>query len=623
MKKILITALLFFMPLVSMALQPLTLDQAFKLSVKPVDTKTVLVQWRIAPGYHLYRERINIQIAGPKDARLGTVILPTGIVKQDNTRKYEIYEGTLAASVPVQARTAKRVILAVSYQGCADSGFCYPPTTKKIAVTLGGNAGNEKQLTSSAAIPIATANAAQIASDTTTDTVTAVASTTSAAAPAAATSSSQDKVSELLATKSWSFILLGFFGFGLLLAFTPCVLPMIPILSGIIVGQGEEINTLKAFMLALTYVLSMAVTYAIAGTLAGLAGNYVQAFLQSPWVIGIFSTIFVLLALSLFGFYELRIPNSWHHHVTHLSNKQTGGSYVGVAIMGCLSTLILSPCVTAPLIGALGYIGKTGNAVLGGSALFALGLGMGVPLIIIGTVGGKFLPRAGVWMHTIKAIFGVIMLGVAILLLSRILRPEVVMLLWAALLIVSAVYMGAFTTTPAHGFGKLWKGCSLIMLVYGFLLLIGAGMGNADPLQPLAMRQTIAVTNVAQSGSFKTVKGLQELKQALIAAKQQGKPVLLDFSAEWCVSCKQMDRSTFNFPDVQSALNKFVLLRADVTDNDASDRALQKRLNVIAPPTILVFDSTGREVPSARIVGEIGPQEFQSHLQSVLSTLQG
>lgn len=592
MKKFLLAVLFCLIPVASMAFQPLAVDQAFKLSVKPIDDQTVLAEWSIAPGYHLYRDRITFRVVSPKDTHLGTVQLPTGIAKQDDIRgKYEIYEGSVAASIPLQNRTAKKLVLAVSYQGCADS-FCYPPTTKQMTVVF---TGNEKKKADSA---ITTA-------------------TTDASATTTATSS-QDKVSQLLANKSWVLILLGFFGFGLLLAFTPCVLPMIPILSGIIVGQSDEITTIKAFWLALTYVLAMAITYALAGILAGLAGNYVQAFLQSPWVIASFSAIFVLLALSLFGFYELRIPNSWHHHMTNLSNKQSGGNYVGVAIMGCLSTLILSPCVTAPLIGALSYIGKTGNAVLGGSALFTMGLGMGIPLIIIGTLGGKFLPKAGVWMHSVKAIFGVVMLGVAILLLSRIIRPEITMILWAGLLIVSAVYMGAFTATPHSGFGKLWKGCSLILLVYGFLLLIGAGMGNADPLQPLAMKQSLAAANVAQAESFKPIKDLSELKQVLAHAKDQGKPVLLDFSAEWCLSCKQMDRNTFKAPPVQTMLNKFVLLRADVTDNNAVDQELEKKLNVVAPPTILFFDANGKEIESARIVGEIGPQEFQSHLQNVL-----
>lgn len=591
MKKIIIAALFFFIPIVSVAFQPLTIDQAFNLSLKPVDDHTVLAQWKIAPGYHLYRDQLKFQVASPSKADLGTIVFPDGIAKEDDIRgKYQIYEGSVAVSLPIQNRTADKLVLAVSYQGCADSGFCYPPTTRQMTVNFSG---------------LPSQNSAEAAG---------AGSLQDSAAP-------QDKVSQLLSNKSWGWILIGFFGFGLLLAFTPCVLPMIPILSGIIVGQSEEITALKAFWLALTYVLAMAITYALAGILAGLAGNYVQAFLQSPWVIAGFSAIFVFLALSLFGFYELRIPNSWHHHMTNLSNQQTGGNYVGVAVMGCLSTLILSPCVTAPLIGALSYIGKTGNAVLGGSALFTMGLGMGIPLIIIGTVGGKFLPKAGVWMHALKACFGVIMLGVAILLLSRILKPELTMLLWAGLLIISAVYMGVFTTTPLSSFGKLWKGCSLILLVYGFLLLIGAGMGNANPLQPLAIQPAVVVANAAQADAFKIIKNHDDLQTELQKASEQHKPVLLDFSAEWCISCKQMDRSTFSAANVQELLGKFVLLRADVTNNDDVDHALEKKLNVIAPPTILFFDSTGKEIESARIVGETGPKEFESRLQGVLNSL--
>ncbi len=593
MKKILIAALLFFIPLASMAFQPLTVDQAFDLSAKPADDHTVFVQWKIAPGYHLYKDKISFKVVSPSDAQLGSVALPSGVAKQDDVRgQYQIYVGSGSASIPIAKRSAKTLVLAVNYQGCADSGFCYPPTTKQLTLNFSGNGSQ---------------------------TNTAAVAPTDSSTTAVAKTSAQDEISQLLANNNWGLILLGFFGFGLLLAFTPCVLPMIPILSGIIVGQSEEITALKAFWLALTYVLAMAVTYALAGILAGLAGNYVQAFLQSPWVIGTFSAIFVLLALSLFGFYELKIPNSWHHHMTNLSNKQTGGDYVGVAVMGCLSTLILSPCVTAPLIGALSYIGKTGNAVLGGSALFAMGVGMGIPLIIIGTVGGKFLPKAGVWMNAIKSVFGVIMLGVAILLLGRILQPEFTMMLWAGLLIISAVYMGVFTTTPLSSFGKLWKGCSLILLVYGFLLLIGAGMGNTDPMQPLALKQAIPVANIENAEPFRHIKGVQDLEATLQQA--QGKPVLLDFSAEWCVSCKQMDRRTFKDPHVQSLLSKFVLLRADVTDNDAVDKELEKKLNVVAPPTVLFFDSKGNEIQSARIVGEMDAKDFLNHLHSVLGNL--
>jgi thiol:disulfide interchange protein DsbD len=428
----------------------------------------------------------------------------------------------------------------------------------------------------------------------------------------------QDKISDFLAHSSWFLIAIGFLGFGILLAFTPCVLPMIPILSSIIVGQGEEINTIKAFWLSLIYVLAMAITYAIAGVVAGLAGGYVQAFLQSPWVLGAFSIVFVLLSLSLFGLYELQLPSRFHHHVTHLSNQQTGGTYVGVAIMGCLSTLIVSPCVTAPLIGALSYIGKTGNAVLGGSALFSMGLGMGIPLVIIGTAGGKFLPKAGLWMNTVKAFFGVLMLGVAILLLSRIISPTTTMLLWAALLIISSIYMGAFTQTPATGIGKLWKGLSLIMLVYGFLLLIGAGMGNTNPFQPLVVQRAIPVVNTPQTEPFKIITSLEELQEAIDSAKAQDKPIVLDFYADWCLSCKEMDNTTFEDPRVQVLLSRFVVLRADVTSNDDANKALEHQFNVIAPPTILFFDQNGQELNKDRIVGAVDAATLLKQLKSII-----
>lgn len=573
-------------PLNANAFQPLPRDQAFALTVKPVNGHTLLAQWDIAPGYHLYRERLGFNVISPTSVHLGDVTLPAGIAKQNNILgQYQVYKDNIAISLPIIGQATKQLVLAVSYQGCADSGFCYPPTTKQLALNL--EDGN-----------VATATDAQPAADKPT--------------------SSQDKITQLLAHQNLFFILLGFLGFGLLLAFTPCVLPMIPILSGIIVGQGEEITALKAFFLSLTYVMAMAVTYALAGVVAGLAGNYVQALLQSPWVIASFSGIFVLLAFSLFGFYELQLPQRWHHRVTHLSNRHSGGNYFGVAAMGCLSTLILSPCVTAPLIGALSYIGKTGNAWLGGSALFIMGVGMGVPLLIIGTVGSRFMPKSGPWMDAVKSFFGVLMLGVAILLLGRVISPVMTMILWAGLLVISSVYMGVFTTTPNTGFGKLWKGLSIILMIYGFLLLIGAGMGNTDPLQPLTLKQAIPVTNTNPSEPFRVVKSIDDLQQALTKATADNKPVMLDFSADWCISCKELDRTTFKAHQTQALMGRFVLLRADVTANDEAAQALEKKFGVIAPPTILFFDTKGQEISSDRIVGEINTEDFTQHLQQVL-----
>lgn len=580
MKKILLSLFLLLSSVTSYALQPLPADEAFALSAQK-DQQGLSLHWKIAPGYYLYREQFSFVPSAQ-------VNLPAGIPKEDEILgKYQVYENEVTLSVPITKPASGSVDLIVHYQGCAASGFCYPPITKKLHLQADG------------IVTLTDANSmlAPTVPDTT----------------VAAPESSQDQATQLLASQHWFLILLGFFGFGLLLAFTPCVLPLLPILSGIIVGQGSNLTTRKAFLLSLTYVLAMAVAYAGAGVLAGLAGSYVQAFLQSPWVLSIFSLIFVLLALSLFGFYELQLPAVWQEKLTNYSNRQSGGTYVGVAIMGALSTLIVSPCVTAPLIGALSYIGKTGDAVLGGMALFAMGLGFGVPLLIVGTMGGKLLPKAGGWMDIIKAIFGVMMLAIAVWLLSRVIPAQITMFLWSALVIISAVYMGAFSTTPINALGKLWKGISLIIFVYGLLLLIGAAIGNTNPLQPLNF-QSIANTTSTQAALFKSVNSLQDLERELVDAKAQHKPVMLDFYADWCIACKEMERNTFSNPQVQAALSGYVLLRADVTKNDQADQALEKQFNVVAPPSMIFFDANGQELVSKRIVGEMDAQTFLQHL---------
>lgn len=601
MKRLIIAVLLCVFPLVSTALKPPSVDKVFAFSVQPLNKSTIRAHWDIAPGYHLYREKVSFKIVKPKGVQLDAskVVLPPGIAKQDDILgSYQIYEHQVSVDLPLRDTSVRQVILAAKYQGCADSGFCYPPVTKQVVVNLVGLPQAPPEAT---VAPSVAPSAPVVASST--------------QAPPAP----QDKASQLLANKNWGLILIGFLGFGVLLAFTPCVLPMVPILSGIIVGQGDKITTTKAFWLSLTYVLAMAVTYATAGIVAGLAGSYVQAILENPWVIAVFSAVFVILAFSLFGFYELRMPQRWHSRMTDLSNRHSGGNYVGVAAMGCLSTLIMSPCVTAPLIGALSYIGKTGDAVLGGSALFTMGLGMGIPLLVIGTVGGKYLPKAGAWMDAVKSIFGVLMLGVAILLLSRVVPSHITMTLWGSLFIASAVYMGAFNTTPTHGWGKLWKGAGVGLLIYGFIVLIGVGLGNTDPFRPLAISHGSLIEK--EGSNFKVVKTPAELQVALADAQAKGKHALLDFSADWCVSCKAIERHVFKNEDMQPLLNKFVLIRSDVTANDSSDKAIEKKLGVVAPPTIVFFAPNGNELVADRIVGEIGPKEFSQRLQNVLTRM--
>jgi len=392
---------------------------------------------------------------------------------------------------------------------------------------------------------------------------------------------------------------------------------MIPILSSIIVGQGSGLTTRKAFLLSLVYVLAMAATYTAAGVAAAASGENLQAAFQNPWILSSFAAVFVLLSLSMFGFYELQMPNFIQSRLTEISNKQQGGTIAGVAIMGFLSALIVGPCVAAPLAGALIYIGQTGDMVLGGLALFALSLGMGAPLIAIGTSAGKLLPRAGMWMDAVKAVFGVMLIGVAIWMLERIIPEPVALALWAVLFMVSAIYMGALEGLKAEstGWTKFWKGLGLILFIYGVLLLIGAAAGSRDMFQPL--RSLAGASQGPQQQAelhFKQIKGLDGLQQALADARAQNKPVMLDFYADWCVSCKEMEKLTFADPQVQAALQNAVLLQADVTPNDELDTELYKHFGIIGPPAIIFYDRQGKELRNYRVVGYMPATRFTNHV---------
>jgi thiol:disulfide interchange protein DsbD len=395
---------------------------------------------------------------------------------------------------------------------------------------------------------------------------------------------------------------------------------MIPILSSLIVGQGKTLSQRRAFLLSLVYVLAMAVTYTVAGVLAALLGQNIQALFQNPWILTIFSVLFVVLALSMFGYYDLQLPNRWRGHLIELSNRQTGGNYWGVAVMGLLSALIVSPCVTPPLIGVMTVITATGSdAVLGGTALFALSLGMGAPLLVIGTSAGRLLPKVGHWMDRTKAVFGVLLLAVAIWLLERILPEEISMLLWATLLIVSAIYMGALQPL-AHGmpaWRTLIKGLGVVLLIYGILLLVGVASGSKDTLQPLRGVSLVSPGLATQTPSlFKRIKTVADMDRALTQAN--GRPVMLDFYADWCSACKELEKYTFNDPSVQALLSKIVTLRADVTANDTADQALLRHFGVIGPPAILFFGTDHSELKAHRIVGYMPPERFTDHIRSIL-----
>lgn len=569
-------------------LQP---DQAFIVSADAAGD-TLKVRWHIADGYYLYRNKFSVIVKDPAGIELGQPQSPPGKMKTDESfGQSEVYYKQVELTVPVirNATNATHMTLEVGYQGCADKGLCYPPISKEIPLSISG------------------IQAAAVATPATPTLIP-----------------EQDRYAQSLRSGNLLLVIASFFGIGLLLAFTPCMFPMIPILSSIIAGQGENTTTRKAFSTSLAYVLAMAITYTALGVIAASLGKNLQALFQNPWILGSFSAIFVALALSMFGFYEIQIPSRIQSKLTQWSNSQSGGTLLGAGIMGFLSALIVGPCMAAPLAGALIYIAQSGDAVLGGAALFAMSMGMGLPLLIIGASAGKLLPRAGDWMNTIKTIFGVILLGLAIWMLERFLPPGLTMLLWAALLIISAVFMGALErlSPDATGWRKLWQGTGLVMLIYGGLLMYGALSGGQDIFQPL---RNPGLGSLPSSSSapieklpFQRIKGLSGFEQAMSQAKALGKPVMLDFYADWCVSCKEMEKYTFANPGVQQALGNAILLQADVTKNDADDAALLKHFGIFGPPSILFFDVNGEERQAFRLVGFLGAEEFRNHAEQAL-----
>lgn len=561
-------------------------DEAFAPTFEVSSGDVLVAQWQIAGGYYLYRDKFAFELVDGQGISLGAPRFPPGKAHFDEFfGEAEIYYDEVSVALPLSRTNADptEITLQASYQGCADAGFCYPPLTKTVSLEL----------------PILLS--------------------TAGASGGIAMLSEQDRIAHSLLTGNRALALLAFFGFGLLLAFTPCVFPMIPILSSIIVGQGGTQDTRRAFILSLSYVLAMALTYTVLGVVAGLFGANLQAASQSPWILGSFSAIFILLALSMFGLYELQLPSALQTRFAAMSGKQRGGSLAGVGVMGFLSALIVGPCVAAPLAAALIVIGQTGDPVLGGSALFALSLGMGVPLLVIGTSLGKWLPKAGPWMGAIKAVFGVLLLAVAIWMLERILPPAITLFLWAALIIITSVYLGALQKIglDAPGWRTLGKGLGVVMLIYGAVLMVGAATGGRYLLQPLQGLTTQGTNSSASQHAlaFKPVKGLQQLRQEIALASSEDRPVMLDFYADWCVACKEMEKYTFSDPAVQSALSDMVLLQADVTPYDAQDRDLLKELNLIGPPAILFFGPDGIERGNYRLVGFSKAEDFLAHVQ--------
>src|SRR5688572_9046321 len=564
--------------------QFLPVDQAFIFSAIADGGDAVLLNWQVAPGYYLYRHRISAKTATPGFA-LGEVVLPDGKKKTDEFfGDVEVYYGALAATLPVtRPEGASTLELAVTYQGCADAGLCYPPVTKTVAIEL-----------PPPGTPSPRDEAPMVAE--------------------------QDRLSSLIAGGSVFAIMASFFGFGLLLAFTPCVLPMIPILSGIIAGQGEAATPRRSFLLSGAYVLGMAVTYTIAGAAFAAAGQQAQAFFQQPWIIISFAALFVVLALAMFGLFDLKIPQALETRLASFSGRQKSGSYVGTAVMGALSALVVTACVAPPMVAALAVIGQTGDVLRGALALFAMAIGMGFPLLLVGVAGGRYLPHAGPWMTTVKALFGVLFLAVAVWMLERVLPGSLTLALWSLLVIVGGYYFGGFGRARAgnDGWRLVARGAGLAVIFWGLIMMVGAAAGGHDPLQPLRGASLPGLSGTAAASveelPFQKIASIEDLDRELAAAQAAGKPVMLDFYADWCVSCKEMEKYTFSVPEVQQDLAAFVLLKADVTANNEADQALFKRLGVYGPPTTAFYGTHGRECRPFRLVGFVKADDFRSHL---------
>ena len=564
-------------------------EKAFRFSARLAAGNVIEVRYQIAPGYYMYREKFSFA-AAPAGVKLGVPQLPPGKIKEDQFfGKVETYRDAVTILLPLQHDGAvpAATLTAVS-QGCADVGVCYVPQEQKAELKLASFVMESPR----GGVPFSSSSLVS-------------------------TQQAEDSLIAQLFQGGFWLLVASFFGFGLLLSFTPCVLPMVPILSGIIVGRGQRMTKMHGFLLSAAFVLGMAITYALAGVAAGLSGAMLAAALQSPWVLGGFAAVFVALALSMFGFYELQLPVALQNRLAEASNRLHGGHFAGVFPMGVLSALIVGPCVAAPLAGALLYISQSRDVILGGTALFAMALGMGVPLLVVGASAGALLPKAGPWMETVKRFFGVLLLAVAIYLVSSLIPVFVQMLAWGVLLVIAAIYMRAIDRLPhgAHGFQKFSKAIGIISLVVGVAYLIGAFAGGRDVLRPLSglwPGQPAPAAAVA----FRRVSNLAELEQEI--GNAGGKTVMLDFYADWCVSCKEMERFTFSDGQVRARLANMVKLQADVTANTPDHAALLKRFRLFGPPGIIFFDREGNEIPGLRVIGFQSADKFVAVLDRAL-----
>ncbi|WP_438299262.1 protein-disulfide reductase DsbD [Pseudomonas sp. NMS19W] len=537
----------------------LPVDKAFVLTSERLDSGETQLFWQITDGYYLYQKRLKFDGLAAENAPA----LPEGESHSDEYfGEQQVYRQGLELKIPATAKGQ----IKVSYQGCADAGLCYPPQTRVI--DLGGNAA------------------------------------------AAATDEAQDQaLASGLQQHSLGWSLLVFFGLGLLLAFAPCSLPMLPILAGMVVGSGATPR--RGFALASSYVVCMALVYAAMGVIAALLGANLQAWLQNPWLLGTFAAVFVILALPMFGFFELQLPVAVRDRLEHASRSRSGGSLVGAGVLGALSGLLVGPCMTAPLAGALLYIAQSGNALHGGLILFALGIGIGIPLLVLVTVGNRFLPKPGAWMNLLKGVFGFLFLGTAVLMLRPVLDSSLWLALCGALLLIAAYS----AWKQSEGFGRvaqLFGASSLLLGLWGSLLVVGAAGGSDDPFQPLQVYSAGRTGTAAPNGheAFITIKDPAALQRELDTAKAQGQWVLLDYYADWCTSCKVMEKKVFGQARVMQALSDVRLLRLDVTDDNAASRELLGRYKVPGPPSFVWIGTDGEERRSQRITGEVDADTF-------------
>ena len=567
-------------------------EEVFFPDLFAVDGNTVEVGIRIIPGFYLYKDKISVRSLS-EGAMAGQLDLPQGKTKVDEFfGESEVYYNEVVARLTIARATpeAMELDLELNYQGCADGGLCYLPQTQVLTVSLP-------------------------AASTITD-------LTTIRAPDQPISE-QGRLANLITNANMGWVMVTFFGLGLLLAFTPCVLPMIPILTSIIAGEGDDTSPMRGFTLALSYVMGMALVYTAAGIAAAAAGAQLQATFNQPWVLIVFSSFFVLLALAMFGGYDLQMPSGIQTRLATVSGNQRSGTTVGAFIMGALSALIVTACVAPALIASLTVMAQTGDTLRGGLSLFAMSLGMGAPLLAVGAAQGHLLPKAGGWMVAVKASFGFMLLGLAIWMLSRILPGSVTLALWAVLVVITGVFMGGLTTLTSEStaWQKLGKGFGFLTIIYGLMLFVGSMTGGSNPLKPLASINLGGASMVVESRhiEFRRIKTVADLDRELLAAAAAGKSAMLDFYADWCVSCIEMEEYTFTDAGVQAALANTVLLQADVTKNDEQDKALLQRFGVFGPPTIIFFGTDGQQRHGYEVVGYMKAKDFAEHVQKAFA----